>query len=58
MDRFSNIGLHIGAGAALLRGLAAFDAGGSANSFHPTASAILFVGGLFILLQLRRAPSG
>lgn len=57
MERALDIGLHIGAGAAVLRGIASFDAGGSAASNYPTASAILFIGGLWILMNLRR-PSG
>jgi hypothetical protein len=56
MDRYSLILMHLAAVAAMVRGLAAFDGGGSAASNHPTASAILFVGGLFALISLRQLP--
>ena len=54
VQRAFSVGLHVAAFAAVLRGLAAFDAGGSAASSYPTASAILFVGGLAVLVMLRR----
>lgn len=57
MERYSLIFMHLAAIAAMVRGLAAFDSGGSAASSYPTASAILFVGGLFALIALRHATN-
>ena len=55
MDRFLRTTLYIAGVAAMLRGLAAFDAGTSAASNHPLPSAVLFIGGAFLLLRLRDA---
>ncbi len=56
MQRYSLYLMYLAAVAAMVRGLAAFDAGGSAAGNYPTASAILFVGGLFALIALRQLP--
>ena len=55
MDGFLRIILYLAGLAAMLRGLAAFDAGGSAAENYPLPSAILFIGGAFLLLRLRDA---
>lgn len=57
MARALPIGIQIAAVAAVVRGLAAFDSGASAASNQPTASAILFVGGLLVLDSFRRYPT-
>ena len=53
MDGFLRTTLYVAGVAAMLRGLAAFDAGASAASNYPLPSAILFIGGAFLLLRLR-----
>lgn len=53
MDRIVTIVLYIAGVGALLRGLAAFDSGGSAAANNPLASAVLFVGGALLLQRLR-----
>lgn len=57
MNRAIFVVLHLAAAAAMVRGLAAFDAGPSAADNQPIASAILFVGGLLTLVQLRASPT-
>ena len=55
MHGFLRTTLYVAGVAAMLRGLAAFDAGASAASNYPLPSAILFIGGAFLLLRLRDA---
>jgi len=54
MERAADILVTLAAAGAMLRGLAAFDAGASASNNQPIASAILFVGGLAVLAAMRR----